>query len=108
MTDAQKETQKRWVAKNRDKINEINRQWRKANKEKFKQMVLKRRKKVAQELKAKGMIYTYLPRTKREMKTIEYIVRNLNVNEDQAREILIIYGWNVKKILEEFLTKNRR
>ena len=104
-SEAQKRTYKKWVENNREKVREINRNWRQNHKEQFKDMVIKRRKDVAEQLKAKGTMFTYLPRTQRELRNINYVMRMLNINEDQARELLIKYNWNTVQIIKDFPNK---
>ena len=90
-----------WRQANKEKVNETNRKWRQANKEKFNASVQSYRKRIAKEMREKGMMFVYISRTQRELKTINYLCKKLKINEDQARRLLIDNEWNVKKILEE-------
>lgn len=99
MTEAQKKAYRTWARNNKEAINEYNRKWRQANKEKWNESSLKYRKRKAQEMKEKGMMFVYMSRTQRELRTINYLCKQLNINEDEARRLLIDNEWNVKKIL---------
>ena len=101
VTEANKKAQRKWIENHRQQVNENNRKWRQENKEKWNKASLKYRKKKAQEFKEKGMMFVYLARTERELKTINYLCRKLNINEDEARRLLIDNEWNIKKILQE-------
>lgn len=98
-TEAQKQAHNKWVKKNKETIYEYNRQWRQTNKEKWNESVLKYKKRKAQEMKEKGMMFVYLSKTERELRTINYLCKKLNINEDEARKLLINVDWNVKSLL---------
>ena len=97
----EKRSNNNWAKNHKEQVNTINRNWRQAHKEQWNQIVLSYKKRKAQEMKEKGMIFTYLPRVQRELRTINYLCQKLNINEDQARKLLIENEWNVKKILSD-------
>ena len=103
VTEAQNKAQKKWAKNNTDKVNAINKRWRQNHKKQFSQIIIARRKEVSNELKAKGMMFTYYSKTYREKKNIEYLVKKLHINEDEARQLLVDNDWNTKKILETYL-----
>lgn len=98
-TEAQKLSHKKWVDKNRDALYEYNRNWRQNNKKKWNESTLKYRKRKAQEMKEKGMMFVYLTRSQRELRSIRYLSKKLNISEEEARELLTKADWNVKSLL---------
>ena len=114
--DKFKEYADRWKSKNKEKVNDYRKEYYnnhkdeimekqkdyvKRNRQKVTNLVLKRRKEVALELKEQGQIWTYLPKTARENKMCESLAKKLHIDETQARKMLIENNWNYKKLREE-------
>jgi hypothetical protein len=96
------EFRKSYYLKNKETINAKNKEYVKNNRKKVSDRTLARRKEVAEELKQKGMIYTYLPKTQREEKTVTSLANKLNISEEEARVKLVANDWNYYGILERY------
>ena len=95
-----KEYRKKNYQKNKEKIDECNRQYRLNNKKKFAELCRASRKRKAIRLSEQGQIYTYLPKKEREQKMIKGLMRKFKYDETYARELLEINNWNYKSLLE--------
>ena len=91
-----------YYEKNKEKHLEQSKKYIKNNRAKITKMVNKRRKEVAEELKQKGMIYTYLPKTQRENKMVKSLAKKTGINEDTARQLLIENEWNYCVVCDIF------
>ena len=100
-TDKLKEYHKNYYEENKEHHLAKCKEYRLNNKAKVCKLVNRRRKEVAEELKAKGQIWTYLPKTQRENKMVESLAKKLGCGEIIAREILEKHNWNYKKVVEK-------
>ena len=100
--DKLREKRKEYYVKNKEMILESTKRYIQKNRKKVTKLVNKRRKEVALELKEKGQIYTYLNKSARENKMVEKLSKIANINENEAREMLIENDWNYKSIVERF------
>lgn len=114
--DKVREYNNKWRAKNPDKAKEYARRsyerhkteialkqkkYREENRAKITQTIVKRRKEVAEELKAKGQIWTYLPKTARENKMVKSLANRMGIDEITSRAMLEEHEWNYKALIEE-------
>ena len=104
--DKIKEYAKQYYLNNKEQVDEKHKIYQKNNRKKITEMINKRRKKVAEELKTKGQIWTYLPRTQRENKMVHSLAINLNISEELARKMLIDNEWDYKMLLEKGINLN--
>lgn len=95
-----KERRKEYYQNNKEKIYESQKKYNKQNRQKVTEMVTRRRKEVAEELKAKGQKYVYLPKTERENKMVVSLAKKIDTSEIIARELLEQRDWNYKAIIE--------
>lgn len=96
------EIRQKYYEKHKEAIYLKNKEYIKNNRQKITEALLKRRKQIAGELKEKGMIYTYLPKTQREEKTIKSLSKKTGISEEEAKEMLIANDWNYYAIIERF------
>ena len=84
---------------NKDKIYAQQKEYARKNRKKVTKMVLDYRKRKAEEFKAQGQMYCYLPKTERQTKMIEKLAKNKNIDVETSKKILIENDWNIKKLL---------
>ena len=94
-----KQKRKEYYHKNKEKLISQSKEYIKRNRKKITKMINARRKKVAEELKQKGMIYTYLSKSERENKMVTSLAKKCNISEEKAREFLVSENWNYIKII---------
>lgn len=92
---------KQYYEENKDKLLESSRIWRQNNKSRFTKMVNRRRKEVAEELKKQGQMFTYMPKTERERKMVEFLAKKWDINIETSRKVLEENNWNVKGLVKE-------
>ena len=76
-----------YYQKNKDMVDAKSREYNAKNRKKVTKMVNARRKAVAEELKAKGMMYTFLPKTARTEANLGRIMDTYNIPREKAEEI---------------------
>lgn len=97
---------KEYYEKNKDKIYQQQKEYTKRNRKKITNMVVRRRKEVATELKNKGQMYCYLPKTERQNKMIEHLCKRTDMSKEESRALLVAYDWNIKQIKAELVIEN--
>ena len=132
INEREKQKKREWYLKNKDKQNEKCKKWFKdhpnwkkeyykkhketilkqqkeyikRNRKKVTNMVVRRRKEVAIELKNKGQMYCYLPKTERQNKMVEHLCKRTDMSKEESRALLIEYDWNIKQIKAEMIIEN--
>lgn len=97
-----RECSRRSYNKNKEKVLAKQREYQKSHRAEISKLVLRRRKEVAEELKAKGQIWTYLSKTARENKMCKSLSARVGVSEEVARSILEEHDWNYKLIVSNY------
>lgn len=87
---------------NKDKIYAQQKEYIKRNRKKVTKMVDDYRKRKAEEFKAQGQMYCYLPKTERQTKMIEKLAKSKNIDIETSKKLLIDNDWNIKKLLKEY------
>jgi len=68
--------------------------WRNNNKTRWSEITSDNIKKKSDKLKAEGQKFTFLSKTEREKRMIDYISRVLKISKKESRELLKQYNWN--------------
>lgn len=92
---------KRYI-ENKDKIYAQQKEYIKRNRKKVTKMVDDYRKRKAEEFKAQGQMYCYLPKTERQTKMIEKLAKSKNIDIETSKKLLLDNDWNIKKLLKEY------